>query len=237
MAMWNPWKGCHKCSDGCQYCYIHKGCTGRGENCDNIVPAKRFDTPLAKDKSGSYKIKPGSTVYLCFSSDFLLEDADQWRPKCWDIIRQRSDLNFLFLTKRIHRFMQCVPDDWNDGYPNVTVGCTVENQHNADKKLSVFTALPIKHKNIILQPLIGPVDISHYLSGIELVVTGGESDRNARPLNYDWILDIRRQCEAARVSFEFRQCGTHFIKDSKQYTIPTPLLCSQARKANIDLHF
>ena len=237
MAMWNPWKGCHKCSDGCQYCYIHKGCTRRGENCDNIVPAKRFDTPLAKDKSGSYKIKPGSTVYLCFSSDFLLEDADQWRPKCWDIIRQRPDLNFLFLTKRIHRFMQCVPDDWNDGYPNVTVGCTVENQHNANKKLSVFTALPIKHKNIILQPLIGPVDISHYLSGIELVVAGGESDRNARPLNYDWILDIRRQCEAARVSFEFRQCGTHFIKDSKQYTIPTPLLCSQARKANIDLHF
>lgn len=237
MAMWNPWKGCHRCSDGCKYCYIHKGCAKRGESCDDIIPAKRFDTPLLNDKKGQYKIKSGETVYLCFSSDFLLEDADKWRPMCWDVIRKRPDINFLFLTKRIHRFMQCIPDDWASGYPNVTVGCSVENQRNADEKLPIFSSLPIKHKTMILQPLIGPVDISPYLSGIEQVVAGGESDRNARPLNYDWILDIRRQCEAARVSFEFRQCGTHFIKDGRQYNIPTPQLCAQARKANIDLHF
>ncbi len=27
MAMWNPWRGCHKYSEGCKYCYIHKGDT------------------------------------------------------------------------------------------------------------------------------------------------------------------------------------------------------------------
>ena len=50
-------------------------------------------------------MKPGQTVYLCFSSDFLVEDADAWRLECWQMIRERSDLHFLFLTKRIERFM------------------------------------------------------------------------------------------------------------------------------------
>ena len=46
-----------------------------------------------------------------------------------------------------------------------------------------------------------------------------ESDKNARPLNYNWLLDIRRQCIEAGTHFEFRQCGTHFIKDGKEYTL------------------
>ena len=54
-----------------------------------------------------------------------------------------------------------------------------------------------------------------FLDGIECVVVGGESDSNARPLYYDWVLHIREQCIRADVSFEFRQCGTHFIKDGK----------------------
>ena len=57
----------------------------------------------------------------------VTEEADAWRLECWQMIRERSDLHFLFLTKRIDRFMDCVPDDWNDGYENVSVGCTVEN--------------------------------------------------------------------------------------------------------------
>ena len=67
------------------------------------------------------------------------------------------------------------------------------------------------------------------------MVVGGESDRCARPLDYDWVLDIREQCIRRNVSFEFRQCGTHFIKDGKQYTLQTRDLCSQARRAGINV--
>ena len=63
---------------------------------------------------------------------------------------------------------------------------------------------------------------------------GGESDYNARPLDYSWVLDIREQCVRKNVSFEFRQCGTHFIKDDKLYKLQTNDLCSQAKKANIN---
>ena len=159
---------------------------------------------------------------------------DPWRSECWDIIRERSDCTFLFLTKRIERFMQCIPEDWGDGYDNVVVCCTVENQENADKKLSVFRTLPIKHKQITAQPLIGAINMEKYLDGIEAVTVGGESDRNARVLDYDWVLDIREQCIRKNVSFCFRQCGTHFLKDGKQYTLQVRDLCSQARRAGID---
>ena len=119
-------------------------------------------------------------------------------------------------------------------YENVVVCCTVENQKNADYKLGIFVKLPIKHKCITAQPLIEAINMERYLEGIELVVVGGESDANARPLDYNWVLDIREQCIKKNVPFEFRQCGTHFIKNGKYYRIQTKDLCDQARKADID---
>ena len=233
MAMWNPWRGCKKCSEGCLHCYIHKGDAKRNVDTSKIIRTKDFDKPTVRLKNGNYKMKAG-IVYTCFSTDFLIEEADEWRDACWKMIKERQYCTFLFLTKRIERFMQCIPDDWNDGYENVVVCCTVEIQKNADYKLGIFCKLPIKHKCITAQPLLERINIEQYLNNIELVVVGGESDYNARPLDYSWVLDIREQCVRKNVSFEFRQCGTHFIKDGKLYKLQTKDLCSQAKKANIN---
>ena len=150
------------------------------------------------------------------------------------MIKERQDCTFLFLTKRIDRFMKCIPYDWKDGYDNVVVCCTIENQKNADYKLSIFNKLPIKHKCITAQPLLEEIVIEKYLDDIELVVVGGESDFNARTFNYDWALSIREQCIRKNVNFEFRQCGTYTIKDGKQYKIQTKDLTKQAKLANIN---
>ena len=216
MTMWNPWRGCKKCSDGCLHCYIHKGDLKRNGNTNEIVKTKDFEKPIEKLKNGRYKMKSG-IVYLCFSTDFLIDEADEWRSLCWNMIRERQDCTFLFLTKR-----------------NVVVCCTIENQKNADYKLSIFKDLPIKHKCITAQPLLEKIDIEKYLDDIVLVVVGGESDINARPFNYDWALSIREQCIRKNVNFEFRQCGTYTIKDGKQYKIQTKDLCKQAKLANIN---
>ena len=233
MAVWNPWRGCKRCSEGCLHCYIHKGDAKRNVNTNDIVKTKDFEKPIVKLKNGNYKMKSG-TVYLCFTTDFLIEEADAWRDDCWKMMKERGECAFLFLTKRIDRFMTCIPDDWGDGYENVVVCCTIENQKNADYKLGIFKDLPIKHKCITAQPLLEDIDIEKYLDGIELVVVGGESDYHARPLDYAWVLNIRKQCVNKNVSFEFRQCGTYFIKDGKQYKLQTKDLMSQARKANIN---
>ena len=234
MAIWNPWRGCHRKSEGCMHCYIHKGDAKRGVDTSLIRKTDKFDVPIARKKNGKYKIGSGSIVYVCFQSDFLIAEADEWRSECWDMIRERSDLHFIFLTKRIERFMDCIPDDWGNGYTNVTVGVSVENQKRSDERLSILKQLPIVHKNIILQPMISAIDLSGYLDGVELVIVGGESDRQARVLDYAWVLDVRRQCVEAKTAFTFRQCGTYFRKDDVLYHMKTKDLGWQARKAGID---
>ena len=234
MAIWNPWRGCHRKSEGCMHCYIHKGDAKRGVDTSLIRKTDKFDVPIARKKNGKYKIGFGSIVYVCFQSDFLIAEADEWRSECWDMIRERSDLHFIFLTKRIERFMDCIPYDWGNGYTNVTVGVSVENQKRADERLSILKQLPIVHKNIILQPMISAIDLSGYLDGVELVIVGGESDRQARVLDYAWVLDVRRQCVEAKTAFTFRQCGTYFRKDDVLYHMKTKDLGWQARKAGID---
>lgn len=233
MGMWNPWRGCKKFSEGCRFCYIHKGDIKRGVNTADIVKTKDFTKPVERLKNGNYKMKSG-LVYLCFSTDFLIEDADCWRDECWKMIKERSDCYFLFLTKRICRFTDCIPKDWGDGYDNVSVGCTVENQETAEKRLSIFKDLPIKYKLITAQPLIENIQIEEYLDGIESVTVGGEYDTNGRPLYYDWVLNIREQCIRKNVDFDFRQCATNFVKDGKTYKLRYGDLCKQARLANIN---
>ena len=98
MAMWNPWRGCKKCSEGCLYCYIHKGDAKRNVNTADIIKTKDFTKPVARLKNGNYKMKAG-VVYTCFSTDFLIEEADEWRCECWKMIKERQDCTFLFLTK------------------------------------------------------------------------------------------------------------------------------------------
>lgn len=194
-----------------------------------------FNLPVKRKRDKSWKIESGKVVFTCFTSDFLLKDADEWRKECWKMIKERSDLWFYFFTKRIDRFMDCIPDNWGDGYENVLVGCTVENQQMADYRLPIFKTLPIKHKSIIMSPLIGPVVLSSYLDkSIEEVSVGGESGLEARPCNYDWILSLREQCIKAGVPFRFHQTGARFIKDGKMYRVPRKFQLSQAHKANID---
>jgi len=131
--------------------------------------------------------------------------------------------------------MECIPEDWGDGYDNVIVGCTVENQTMADYRLPIFKAAPIKHKSIMVAPMIGPIDLSQYLDEtIEEVAVSGESGYDVRPLDYSWVLKVREDCIKANVPFRFHQTGAKFIKDGKMYRIPRKFQLSQAHKANID---
>ena len=236
-AYWNPWHGCTKISSGCKYCYVYRQDEMYGSATASSLCRKtaNFNLPVKRKRGGGYKIPSGKIVFTCFTSDFLLCDADDWRAECWKMMKERSDCLFYFFTKRIDRLAALLPEDWYDGYDNVLVGCTVENQDRADFRLPIFKALPIKHKSVIIAPLLEKIDISDYLDeSIEEVSVGGESGYNARPCNYDWILDIRRQCVEKNVPFSFHQTGANFIKDGKIYRIKRAFQRSQARKANID---
>lgn len=234
---WNPWHGCTKISPGCKYCYVYRQDEMYGSATASSLCKKNldFDKPIKRKRDRSYKIPPNSIVFTCFTSDFLLDDADEWRDECWKMMKERSDCYFYFFTKRIHRLKECLPDDWGNGYDNVIIGCTVENQEMADYRLPIFRELPIKHKSIIIAPIIEKIDISNYLdSTIEEVSVGGESGTDARPCDYEWILYLREQCINANVPFRFHQTGARLIKDGKEYRILRRYQHSQAKKANIN---
>ena len=165
-ASWNPWHGCTKYSEGCRYCYVYRQDEAYGSpiSSEQCRKTQNFNLPVKKKRDGTMKIAPGSIVMTCFTSDFLLKDADEWRDECWQMIKSRDDCMFYFFTKRIERFRECVPADWGDGYENVMVGCTCENQDRADFRLPIFAELPIRYKTIILAPMLGPVDLEKYLS-------------------------------------------------------------------------
>ncbi len=232
---WNLWHGCDKISAGCMNCYVYRGDAKRERDSRIVQKTNRFDVPIQKDRKGNYKVKSGELVWTCFTSDFLLDKADAWRKDAWDMIRERKDLKFLFITKRIDRFIDVVPSDWGEGWDNVIVGCTVENQQMADYRLPIFLNAKIKHRFLACEPLLCKLNLTPYLSDrIEQVVVGGESGNNARTCEYDWVLDIKNQCKQAGVSFYFKQTGTFFRKDGKIYKINWKDMHSQARQANIN---
>ncbi|MDE5555583.1 MAG: phage Gp37/Gp68 family protein [Muribaculaceae bacterium] len=238
MPTWNPWHGCHKISAGCKHCYVYREDAAFGASLPSseVRRTSSFALPVKRDRHKNWKFPAGTEFALCFTSDFLIEEADGWRSEIWDIIRMRSDCRFFFFTKRIERLASCLPDDWGDGYDNVAVGCTVENQDRADYRLPIFLSVPIRHRLIIAAPMLERIDLRAYLdpAAVEQVSLGGESGRYARPLDFDWVLDMQRQCSQARVPFYFHQTGTYLIKDGRQYHIPRPLQHSQAKKAGLN---
>ena len=225
MAMhsnWNPWHGCIKCSEGCQNCYVYYLDRMRGKDGANIYRTKTdFKYPLSKDRKGNYKIQSGEMISVCMTSDFFLAEADEWRTEAWEMMRTRSDVIFLLLTKRPERIRRCLPEGWGDGWDNILLNVTCENQNRADERLPLLLDLPFKHKGVYCAPLLGPVSLGKYLDSgqIEQVACGGENYGGSRPCDFEWVKTLREECVSRDITFCFMETGTTFIKEGKKYRI------------------
>ena len=232
---YNPWHGCHKISSGCVNCYMFRGDERFDRNANIVQKTQAIYLPIQKKRDGSYKVKSNTTLFTCLTSDFFIEEADDWRKEVWDMIKVRSECHFFIITKRIHRFNECIPEDWEDGYDNVTIACTIENQLEADRRMPIFNQAKIKHKIIICEPILERINLVPYLNDsiIEIIV-GGESGPNARECDYYWVLDLKSQAESFKIDFTFKQTGARFLKEHKLYRIERKDQVNQARKANIN---
>ena len=202
---------------------------------NTVRKTQAFNLPIQKKRDGSYKVKSNTTLFTCLTSDFFIEEADEWRPEVWRMIKERSDCHFFIITKRINRFMHCIPDDWENGYDNVSIACTIEDQTQAKLRLPLFNQYPIKHKIIICEPILERIDLTNYLNDsiIEIIV-GGESGPNARICDYDWVLYLKSQAESFKIDFTFKQTGANFIRNNKSYKIERRNQIDQAKKADIN---
>lgn len=233
--MWNLWHGCHKKSEGCLHCYVYRRDAEFDLDSSHVHKTGAFLLPMRRNRQGQYKVPAGTLLWTCFTSDFFIEEADPWRPEAWQMIAQRRDLRFYIVTKRPERIPDCLPPDWSEGYEHVTICCTMENQQRTDERLPLFRELPIRHKAIICEPLLGAIDFRGGLGPwCKQVTVGGESGSDARPCDFDWVLNIRQQCVDAATPFFFKQTGALFRKDGRLYRIPRHRQMDQAHRAGIN---
>lgn len=162
--MWNLWHGCHKVSDGCLHCYVYRRDGKYGIDSSQVRKTEAFHLPVKRKRDGSYKVPPHTLLWTCFTSDFFIEEADEWREEAWQMIKARPDVSFVIVTKRVNRAARCLPSDWDAGYGNVTVYCTVESQKQAELRLPVFRGLSFRDKGIICEPLLEKVSLRPWLS-------------------------------------------------------------------------
>ena len=239
-TIWNPWHGCTKISTGCKHCYMYRRDAEFGKDSRIVSKTSSFRLPVQKNRRGEYKVQPeDGTVMTCFTSDFFHPDADAWRKDAWDMMRERSDLTFYFITKRPERFLISLPEDWGDGWDNVHICCTCENQYETNRRLPIFIKLPIRHKSVIVEPMLENVTLAkffrEYPGVIEEVTCGGESGPDARLCDYRWVMNPMLECVKYDVTFDFMQTGTFFKKGERTYHIKHHReQIAQAKKAGID---
>ena len=134
-------------------------------------------------------------------------DLDESRERLWELVESTPNLDWLLLTKRPEMIKCMTP--WGNGWPtNVWMGTTVEDQDWAEERLDYLASVPAAVRFISAEPLLGPLNLTRWLgSGIDWVITGGESGPKARPSSPSWFLKLMNQCMAAEVPFHFKQWG------------------------------
>lgn len=212
-ATHNFWRGCSKVSEGCKYCYMFRDLARYGQ--DGSVYArsakKTFYAPLSW--------KEPKMIFTCSWSDFFLEAADGDRADAWEVIRNTPQHTWLILTKRPERILQCLPLDWNDGYPNVWIGVTVENQNRLIERLPILNSIPAKIKFLSIEPILSlitiPVDVH---SNIHWIIVGGESGNDNgkylyRKSELAWYESLVAQAKFLDIPIFVKQLGTHLAKE------------------------
>ena len=201
---WNPWVGCRKVSIGCENCYMFRDQKRFGTDPTNI----RRTTPNIFNQT--LKIKEPSKIFVCSWSDFFIEEADEWRDEAWEIIRQTPHLTYQILTKRPENIRARLPHDWGEGWDNVWLGVSIENNEYKARGWDLVRT-PAQIKFISAEPLFDWIVLSSIFETglIDWVIVGGESGPGCRLMDPQWARDIRDGCKSNGVAFFMKQLGGH----------------------------
>jgi protein gp37 len=213
----NGWIGCTKVSPGCDFCYaerdfdLRKGRVKWGAgNPRSRTSVANWKKPIAWDRQAAAagerrRVFGGSLM------DWADSEVDaSWRADLFELIKDTPNLDWLMLTKRPQLIKKYVPDDWGDGYDNVWMGTSVENQEWAERRIPLLMETPAKVYWLSAEPLIGKIDLwgaCDSPGSIDWVVVGGESGPQARMMEEDWALSLQDDCEAMGASFFMKQMG------------------------------
>lgn len=213
----NPWWGCTKVSPGCKHCYAETWAKRLGKDFWGNNAARRelsaayWKQPFAWDAAAAAS-KTRSRVFCASMSDVFEDrrDLDARRERLWQVIESTPNLDWLLLTKRPEKVSKLAP--WSAVWPrHVWLGSTAENQRWLDKRMASLLAAGAHTLFLSCEPLLGPLDLRTWVRSnarcVDWVIGGGESGHHSRPMNPEWVRDLRDQCLELGIRFHFKQWG------------------------------
>jgi protein gp37 len=150
------------------------------------------------------KWKKPQTIFVNSMSDLFLKGIpNEFIVKVFNVMARAHWHTFQVLTKRSERLLELSAElPWS---PNIWMGVTVEN-NDYTFRIDHLRKTGACLKFLSIEPLLGPIPHLN-LDGIVWVIVGGESGPGARPMEPNWVFDIRDQCREADVPFFFKQWG------------------------------
>ena len=203
-STWNPVTGCNKISPGCKNCYAER-------------LAKRLKAMGQANYKNGFKLtlqpqmlelplnwKKPQTIFVNSMSDLFHKNVPlEYIQQVFDVMKRAHWHRFQVLTKRSERLAELSSQlEWS---PNIWMGVSVESQKYV-YRIDDLRQTNAKIKFLSLEPLIGSLK-NLELHDIDWAIVGGESGYGARPIQEDWVIEIRNQCQKAGVAFFFKQWG------------------------------
>jgi protein gp37 len=203
-ATWNPITGCTQVSPGCDHCYAltfaerFRGVPGHPyeQGFDLKLWPERLELPL--------KWRKPRRIFVNSMSDLFHQDVpDQYIRSVFETMVKADWHVYQVLTKRsgrLARLGQSLP--WR---PHIWAGVSIET-NRCVWRADHLRKVPAPVRFISAEPLLGPLtDLS--LTGIQWLISGGESGYGHRPCDPNWVRDLRDRCQHSGTAFFHKQWG------------------------------
>ncbi len=215
-STFNPWWGCVKVGPECDFCYAetldektgggHWGVRTRPRtmsrgNWRNPRIWQREHEAFSEIHGRDRRVFCGS---MCDWADKNAPDGE--RDRLWSLIKETPNLTWQLLTKRSPNIRRYLPRDWGEGYDNVWLGVSVGDRKHGLPRIDDLRTIPARVRFLSVEPLLEDLGEIN-LDGIHWVIVGGESGDHFRPMDPEWAVNIKSQCDAAGVPFFFKQNG------------------------------
>jgi len=203
---WNPSAGCTKISAGCKNCYAEimanrlqaMNVEGYENGFQFNIVASRLNDPFKRKKSTIFFVNSMSDI---FHEQMPIDYLD----KIFKVIENTPQHTYQVLTKRADRMFDYLN---NREIPkNIWLGVTVENIKDGLPRIDKLRKLKATVLFLSIEPLLEDLGNINF-ENIDWVIVGGESGNRARPMDENWVLNIKKQCEDNDIAFFFKQWGT-----------------------------
>lgn len=201
---WNPTTGCNKISAGCKFCYAEV--MARRLNAMGLDKYKNgFKLAIHEDALNiPYSWSGSKTVFVNSMSDLFHKDIPlEFIKRVFKVMNENPQHTFQVLTKRSDVLLKYDKElNWTS---NIWMGISIEDE-NFMSRIDDLRKTSAYIKFLSCEPLLGPLPNLN-LKNIDWVIVGGESGRKPRPMQPEWVFDIKKQCTKSKVAFFFKQWG------------------------------